>query len=135
MRTIMDDLMRMHDMMAADAVCRPAKAGKCDYRRPLTDMYETETEFVTQIEMPGLEKEDIKVNVTSDGMEIKASRKYEKKDKGYMRYERGYSNFFRRIPFPKEADMTNIQAEYKDGVLELKIPKQEKQEHKQIEIK
>jgi len=132
MRTVMGDLMRMHDMMVADThVCHPAKTGKCDYRRPLTDMFETENEFVTQIEMPGLAKGDIKVNVTSDGMEIKASRKYEKKE-GYMRSERGFSNFFRRIPLPKDADMSNIHAEYKDGVLELKIPKLAQE---QVEIK
>lgn len=97
------------------------------YRQALTDLTETDKEFIATIELPGVEKQDIQVNATDDGVEVKVERKEEKKEedkkKGTYRLERSYAGFYRFIPVPDGVDTENIKATYKNGVLELKMPK------------
>lgn len=99
------------------------------YRQALTDVHETEKEFVATVELPGVEKKDIQINATEDSVEIKVEKKDEQKSedkkKGITRLERSYAGFYRRISTPG-ADPSKVKASYKNGVLELHIPRQEK---------
>jgi len=111
------------------------------FKNPLTDMYETDKEIIAQIEMPGIDKKEIKLNVLDDGIEVKAEKKAEiekdDKEKGFYSYERSYSGVYRKLPLPEYADPENAVAELKDGILKVKIPKLkiEHKNRKQIDIK
>jgi HSP20 family protein len=109
------------------------------YRSPLTDMYETDKEIIANIEVPGVNKKDIEINMHDNHLEIKVEKTEEKKDekKGTYRFERSYKGFYRCLTLPESADTENANAEYTDGVLKISIPKIEKQKEtvKKLEVK
>jgi len=80
--------------------------------------------FIVTAELPGLTKEQIKVEVVEDALVIEGERKREKEEKkeGFYRSERCYGKFYRSIPLPKGAKPEGIKAELTDGVLEVAIP-------------
>lgn len=94
-------------------------------RQPVVDLVDTEKEYVVRAELPGISKEDLSIEVADNVVEIKAERKEEaeQKEKGYLRKERHYSKFVRRLPLPEEVAADQADAELKDGVLTLKLPK------------
>lgn len=97
------------------------------YRKPFIDIVETDKEVVATVEMPGLNKEDIKINLTEDRLEISAETKQdeEKKEKGYIYKERRSGSYYRSISLPSSIDPDNAKATYNNGVLEIKMPKTE----------
>ncbi len=110
------------------------------YREPICNIKEDNEKYNLFLEIPGSKKEDIKVNITDNNLEIKVEHKNEEKkedkDKGYYSYSKSYSNFYRSFSLPKNIDKDNIDAEYKDGVLNLKIFKKEiSVSQKLIEVK
>jgi len=104
---------------------------------PLVDITEDDKEYVVKAEIPEMKKEDIKINVHDDVLTITGERKYEKEEKGkkYHRVERAYGSFMRSFTLPEDADGTKVNAEYKDGVLKVRLPKSEKAKPKSIEVK
>ncbi|MFW6286110.1 MAG: Hsp20/alpha crystallin family protein [Nanoarchaeota archaeon] len=111
------------------------------FKTPITDIYETKKEVVAKIEVPGIKKEDIKLKVKNGILSLNAEKKQEKvnKDekKGYHRIESSYSGFFRSFSLPTKVDESKVKAEYKDGILEVHMPKKEdadKGEVKYIDI-
>jgi len=111
-----------------------------NYAEPLIDIYEKENEVIARIEIPGMNREDIKINSAENGIEVKAERKNDaegEKEEGRYRIERSYSGFYRFFTVPASADTDKIDAHYKDGILELRIPKisKEAKKTKEIEIK
>ena len=103
---------------------------------PATDIYETKDDYVFKVELPGISKEDVKVEVNGDNMEIKGERKEEKeiKREDYRRNERICGSFMRNFQLPKNADGQKMSASMKDGILELHIPKREESKTKAIPI-
>ena len=85
-------------------------------------------------ELPGLEKKDIQISVKDDLLTVSGERKYEKEKKGarYRRIERAYGKFQRSFRLPEDAQAGEIKASYKNGILNLHIPKTE--EKKPVEI-
>jgi HSP20 family protein len=104
---------------------------------PLVDISEDDKEFVVKAEVPEMKKEDIKINVHDDVLTLSGERKYEKEEKGkkYHRVERAYGSFLRSFTLPENADGTKVSAEYKDGVLKVRLPKSENAKPKAIEVK
>jgi len=104
---------------------------------PLVDITEDEKEYIVKAEIPEMKKEDIKINVHDDVLTVSGERKYEKEEKGkkYHRVERAYGSFMRSFTLPEDADGTKVNAEYKDGVLKVHLPKSEKAKPKAIEVK
>ncbi len=106
---------------------------------PSVDVYEKNGELVVKAELPGVKKEDIEVLLEDGDLVIRGERKAERevKEEDYYRMERLYGSFYRRLPLPDEAQADKIQANYTDGVLEVRIPLQAKQkaEPKRIEIR
>jgi HSP20 family protein len=104
---------------------------------PLVDITEDEKEYLIKAEIPEMKKEDIKLNVHDDVLMITGERKYEKeeKDKKYHRVERAYGSFMRSFTLPEDADGSKVNAEYKDGLLKVHLPKAEKAKPKAIEVK
>ena len=103
---------------------------------PLADITEDDREYVIKAELPELRKEDVKVTVENGVLTMSGERKFEKeeKKKKYHRVERGYGSFVRTFALPEDADADKIKAEFKHGVLEMHLPKNEKAKPKQIEV-
>jgi len=103
---------------------------------PLADITEDEKEYVIKAELPDLRKEDVKVTVENGVLTISGERKFEKeeKKKKYHRVERGYGSFVRTFALPEDAEATKVKAEFKHGMLEVHLPKNEKAKPKQIEV-
>lgn len=97
---------------------------------PKTDIMERDKDYQVLVELPGLEKEDIKLNIEKDVLSIKAERKSEnKKDEKHYHYtERHQTKFERSFQLPENIDKTKIEANYKNGILELLIPKDKRKE-------
>jgi len=104
---------------------------------PLVDITEDEKEYLVKAELPELKKEEIKISVHDDVLSISGERKYEKEEKGkkYHRVERAYGSFMRSFTLPENADGSKVNAEYKDGVLHIHLPKLEMAKPKAIEVK
>ena len=92
---------------------------------PSVDVKENEKEFVIKAELPGVEEKDIDVTVTNDSVIIKGEKKEEKedKDKNYYYMERSYGSFSRVIPLEAEIEADKAEASFKNGILNIKIPK------------
>jgi len=104
---------------------------------PLVDITEDDTEYLIKAELPEVKKDDVKVAVDNGVLAISGERKLEKeeKDKKYHRVERSYGSFVRTFIVPDDADAEKVNAEFKDGVLKVHLPKSEKAKPKQIEVK
>lgn len=104
---------------------------------PLVDIAEDDKEYLIKAEVPGMNKEGIKVGVQDDVLTISGERKYEKeeKDKKFHRIERAYGSFARSFTLPEDSDGEKITAEFKDGILNVRLPKTAKVKPKQVEVK
>ena len=98
-----------------------------NYKQPLADMWETDKDVLATLEIPGVNKEDIDINITEDSLEIKVEKKdefrEEDKKQGMYRLERRYGGYYRNIYLPENVDPNKIKATYTNGVLELRMPK------------
>ena len=104
---------------------------------PLVDIEENENGYLIKADLPGLSKDDVHVTLENGVLSISGERKQEKeeKDKKYHRVERVYGRFVRSFTLPEDADPDQISAQFKDGVLEVRIGKSEAVKPKRIEIK
>jgi HSP20 family protein len=103
---------------------------------PAVDIYETADRVVMKAELPGLTREDIEINVRDNTLSLRGERKFEKevKEENYLRIERAYGSFQRSFTLPATIHQDKIRAVFKDGVLELSLPKAEEARPKQIKI-
>lgn len=103
---------------------------------PKVDIFEEGGDFVVKAEIPGMKKEDIEVNLTDDMVTISGEKKQEEKveKKDYYRLERSYGSFTRSFRLPKEIQTDKAKATFKDGVLEIKVPKTEEAKKKEKKI-
>jgi HSP20 family protein len=95
-------------------------------------------EFIVRADLPGLRKENVKVEITDNVLTLSGERKEEKEEKreGYYRSERSYGSFYRQIPLPEGAKTDTATAEFKDGVLEITMQAPERQPRaRRLEIK
>ncbi len=106
---------------------------------PSVDIYEEGDDVVVKAELPGMKKDDIEVTITDDTITISGEKKREEKveKKNYYRYERSFGSFTRSFRIPVDVQTDKAQASFKDGVLEIKIPKTEeaKRRTKKLQIK
>jgi len=95
---------------------------------PSIDVKEGDKEIVVKAELPGLEEKDIEILLADDALTIKGEKKEEKEDQGknYYHMERTYGSFHRVIPLPVEVDTKKVEATFKNGVLNVVLPKTEK---------
>ena len=106
------------------------------YRKPFIDLVETDKEVIATVEMPGLDKGDIKINLTEDKLEISAETKHEeeKKEKGYLYKERRSGSYYHRISLPSSIDSDNSKASYNNGILQITMPKTEIKKKKPLKV-
>jgi HSP20 family protein len=103
---------------------------------PTVDIIDAGDEFTVRAEVPGLDPEDVRLSVTGNSLELSGEKKEEHEDhgKGYVRSERRYGSFVRRIPVPPGTDPDKISADYDRGVLTVHLPKSESRKPRQIPV-
>jgi HSP20 family protein len=95
---------------------------------PRMDISDTENEYIVETDLPGIKEADVDISVSKDGIMTihgKRENKAEEKNRNYYRVERCYGSFARTIVLPENSDRDKIQANFKDGILTLRIPKKE----------
>ena len=136
--TIQDDINRLFDTALGGGALPSTEDGVEDRQwTPEIDIYENDNSFFIEADIPGMNIEDIKIDVQDRMLTIKGEKKFKEKtekDK-YIRVERSYGSFFRSLSLPMNVDSDKIEASYKDGTLRLNLPKTEQAKPKQIEIK
>jgi HSP20 family protein len=103
---------------------------------PLVDMYETKDDIMVSFELPGVREKDVSVTITGDVLTVKGERHWEHdvKDENYHRLERAYGKFERSVPLPMPVQADKVKATYRDGVLQIKLPKAEEVKPKEIKV-
>lgn len=104
---------------------------------PLVDISEDDGEYLIRADLPGVEKDQVKVTVENGVLLISGERSSEKEEKNmkYHRIERSYGSFIRSFVLPDDADGTKVKADFKNGILKVHLPKDENAKPKSIEIK
>ena len=104
---------------------------------PAVDIKETEKEYVVTADLPDVKKEEVKVSFHEGVLTLEGERKLEKEEKTdrFHRIERGYGKFVRRFALPNEVDSEHVTAEFKNGVLTVRVPKAANAKPKAIEVK
>lgn len=104
---------------------------------PSVDMYDRKNEIVVKASLPGVEKENVDLTITKDSITIKGETKKEEevKEEDYYCSECSYGSFVRTIPLPVEVDSTKAKATFKNGVLEITLPKLEEAKAKEVKLK
>ncbi|PSQ86624.1 MAG: heat-shock protein [Bacteroidetes bacterium SW_8_64_56] len=103
---------------------------------PRTDLSETDDAFRIRLDVPGMTKDDITINLQNNTLTVSGERTSERTDEGeeYVRVERAFGNFHRTFTLPNAVDRENVEAAYEDGVLTIHVPKTEESTRRQIEI-
>ena len=104
---------------------------------PMTDILEDDNQYYLNIDLPGIKKEDVKINYSNGQLSVSGERKQETVEKNakYHRVERSYGKYYRSFTLPQKIKENEINAEFKDGQLKVSIPKSEEVKPKQLEIK
>jgi HSP20 family protein len=115
---------------------RPSSASGGRTWVPPVDMYATKDDLVLTIELPGVSEKDVSVSITGDLLTIKGERRFqnEVKEQDLLHVERTYGKFERLIQLPMAVQSDRVKAAYRDGVLEIKLPKAEELKPKEIKI-
>ena len=103
---------------------------------PAVDIYETKESIVLNVELPGVTKEDIALEVKDSTLTIKGEKKLEKnvKEENFHRLERSYGSFTRAFTLPSTVQQEKVKAKFRDGILEIMLPKAEEAKPKQIKV-
>jgi HSP20 family protein len=102
---------------------------------PAVDVLEENDRIVVKVEAPGMDEKDLRVTFEDGILTVSGERQFERKDdRNYHRIERAYGTFTRTFTLPRSVDAAQILANYRNGVLEIEIPKKEESRPKQIQI-
>jgi len=104
---------------------------------PLVDILEQNGKYLLKAEVPEVKKEDLKVRVEDGTLQIVGERKSEKEEKGkkFHRIERSYGNFERSFSLPEDVDASKVTSDFRDGILQIHLPKTQAAKAKAIEMK
>jgi HSP20 family protein len=103
---------------------------------PSVDVYETPDAVTLKADLPEVKVEDIDIRVENQTLTFRGERKFEKEEdvKGYHRIERSYGEFVRSFSVPSTVDTEKVQADYKNGVLTITLPKKEAARPRQVKV-
>jgi HSP20 family protein len=105
---------------------------------PEIEVFEREGQFIIRADLPGLKKEDVHLDVTENALTIEGERRQEQEEQreGFYRTERSYGRFSRTVLLPEGVNTDKVTAQFKDGVLEVKVPapERQRQQRRRIEI-
>ena len=105
--------------------------------RPAVDVYEKEEAFHIRADLPGVKPEDVKISVHNNTLTVSGERNLEEEDEknGYRRVERRYGSFTRSFSLPETVESNEIDADFKDGVLTVTLPKRAESKPREIAVK
>jgi HSP20 family protein len=108
-----------------------------EVKPPIIDVFEEKDDIVVKAELPGMEKDNIDVNLTDHRLTIKGEKKKEDevKEENYYRAERSYGSFLRTLDLPKDVRADKVKASFKNGILEIRMPKTEEARTKEVKVK
>jgi HSP20 family protein len=134
-RRFRDEMDRLFEDFGFDNLTRSlpnAEALGLGLWAPEVEIFERAGEMVVRADLPGMNKEDIRIDLTDRAITIDGERRqeHEKSDNGYYRSERSYGRFYRRIPLPESVDIDTAKAYFRDGVLEVTFAVSERKEHR-----
>jgi len=116
----------------------PSRSGHAELASwaPAVDIYETENDLVVKADLPDVQEKDIDVRVENNTLTIRGERKFssEVHEDNYLRVERAYGTFTRSFSLPNTVNTEGIKAEYRNGVLNVRMPKREETKPRQIKI-
>ena len=103
---------------------------------PSTDVYEKGDEVIVRAEVPGMSKDDLEVSLTDSTLTLKGEKRHEEevKEEDYHRCERSFGSILRTVELPSEVKADDAKATYKDGVLEVRLPKTEQAKQKSVKL-
>lgn len=103
---------------------------------PAVDIWEDKDNLTLTFEIPGIRDKDVNVSITDDLLSVRGERRFDRevKDESYHRLERVYGKFERNVQLPMPVQSDKVKAVYRDGVLEITLPKAEEVKPKQIKI-
>jgi len=134
------EIAAMQDRVArlfGDVYLRDEDTGFRGTWSPAVDIFETEShDLVVKAEVPGLTREDIEVSVENSTLVLKGTKKFEAevKEENYRRIERAYGQFHRSFTLPSTVDSTRVSADYRNGVLTVKLPFREEAKPRTINV-
>jgi len=104
---------------------------------PNVDIFEDKDKLVLEAELPGMKRDDFELSVENNVITLKGERRFEKKtdDDNYHRVERSYGAFTRSFTLPQTVSSEGAEAEFKDGILRVSLPKREETKARKIEVK
>ncbi|MDQ7819090.1 MAG: Hsp20/alpha crystallin family protein [Armatimonadota bacterium] len=104
--------------------------------QPAVEVYETDTEVVVRAELPGVDPKNVDVTVTEDTLTIKGEARAEQEERGrnYYRRELRYGSFLRTLPLPAEVQGDKARASYRNGILEIRVPKSERARPRAVKV-
>jgi HSP20 family protein len=113
------------------------KESMMDIGMPAIDLYEEKDDVVVKAELPGMAKNDIEVNLSDHMLTIRGEKRKEEeiKEKDYYRSERAYGSFIRTVELPTDVYADKVKASFKNGVLEVRLPKTEEAKTREIKVK
>jgi len=113
------------------------RADEMELKAPVIDIFEEKDDIVVKAELPGMAKEDIEVNLADHTLTIKGEKKKEEevKEESYYRSERSYGSFLRSLELPKDVRADKVKASFKNGILEVRMPKTEEAKAKEVKVK
>ena len=119
-----------------DSFLRRGSESSLSLWAPEVDIHETQDALVLEADLPGLEDKDLDIRVENNMLTIRGERKFEKKvsEENYLRVERSYGSFCRSFSLPHTVNTDQIQANYRNGVLTVRLPKREEAKPKQIKV-
>lgn len=131
--TMKDDMMNMFNWFSNFATTRKEETTRS--WMPRIDTVENKDNYIIYVEVPGMSKEDIKINVTENSLTISGEKKREEDDENLHYSERSFGKFERSFTLSSQIDVNNIKADYKNGVLNIVLPKKEETKPREIAIK
>ena len=116
---------------------RWSRTPEMELTAPAVDLYEEKDDIVVKAELPGMEKDKIEVNLADHTLTIKGEKKTEEevKKENYYRSERFHGSFLRTLELPKDVHGDKVKASFKDGILEVRLPKTEEAKRKEVKVK
>jgi HSP20 family protein len=135
LQSFQDEMNRMFNQFFQGGTGEEAGWGVRTWAPPV-DIYETDDALILKAELPGVSKDDVSIEIHQNTLILRGQRKHEAevKEEHYHRVERAYGTFQRSFMLPTLVDQEHVQATYKDGVLELRLPKSEAAKPKRIAI-
>jgi HSP20 family protein len=132
MATLHDEMNRVFDNL----LMRPATGVGAENWYPAADVRETENDYVVRTELPGVSKDDVKINLINNTLIIRGEKKQETEDQkgNWHHVERSYGMFERTFALPSAVSSDRIKARFRDGVLEVIVPKAEEARPREINI-